>query len=140
MFELRQAISLVFRADRHRQHGRPVEAILERTRGGAEHLVRIADRLDLSGFKHDDGGGEPHHLLDRMGDINDRDLELVANALDERHDLELARHVERRQRLIEQQQLRAGQERAADRRLAGARRPKAAPDGAPAKRRSQASR
>ena len=49
-----------------------------------------------------------------MGDIEDRHAELVAQPLDQRQDLELARHVERGERLVHQEQARPRQERAAD--------------------------
>ena len=50
-----------------------------------------------------------------MADIDDRDLRLVAQPLDIGQDLGLARVVERGQRLVHQDQLRAGEQRAADR-------------------------
>jgi len=50
-----------------------------------------------------------------MRNIHDRHLEFVAHLLDQRHDLELALHVERSQRLIKKKKFRARQKRSADR-------------------------
>ena len=52
---------------------------------------------------------------DRMADVHDRNVELVAQALDVVEDLGLARHVERGQRLVHQQNARLREQRAADR-------------------------
>ena len=50
-----------------------------------------------------------------MRDINDRQFELVAQALDQRQNLEPALDVERRERLVEKKQFGTGQQGAADR-------------------------
>ncbi len=49
-----------------------------------------------------------------MADVDDRNVEFVAQALDVVEDLGLARHVERGQRLVHQQDARLGEQRAAD--------------------------
>ena len=49
-----------------------------------------------------------------MRHVENRGLELVAHALDERDDLTLASFVERRQWLVHQQQMRVGEQRAPD--------------------------
>ena len=84
-----------------------------------------ADRAahDLrDGAERDDGRrhqhhrvGDPHHLLDRVAHVDDGHLQLVAHQLDVVQDLVLAVGVERGERLVEQQQARARQQRAADR-------------------------
>ncbi len=61
------------------------------------------------------GVGEAHDLLHGMADVDDGQRQLVAQALDERQDLLLARLVERGQRLVHQQQARPGEQRAAER-------------------------
>ena len=58
---------------------------------------------------------QPRHFGDGMADIDDRDLRLVAQPLDIGQDLALARLVERGERLVHQEELRAGKQRTADR-------------------------
>ncbi len=65
--------------------------------------------------QHHDVAGQPRHLSDRMADIDDRDLRLVAQPLDIGQDLSLAGFIQRSQRLVHQQQFRAGKQRPADR-------------------------
>src|SRR3546814_3863889 len=50
-----------------------------------------------------------------MADVENRQLELVTNPLDHRHDIAAPRRVERRERLVHQQDLGGGEQRAADR-------------------------
>ncbi len=81
----------------------------------AKHLVGCSDRFDSAGVDHDDRRCKPDHLFDRMRDIHNRYFELVAHLLDQRHDLKLALHVERRKRLVEEKKFRAGKKRPPDR-------------------------
>src|SRR3546814_4410524 len=50
-----------------------------------------------------------------MADVENRQLELVPNPLDHRHDIAAPRRVERRERLVHQQDLGGGEQRPADR-------------------------
>ena len=69
----------------------------------------------LPSVQHHDVGGQPRDLDDRMADIDDRHPGLVAQPLDIGQDLGLARLVERSERLVHQDQPRAGEQRTADR-------------------------
>ena len=79
------------------------------------HVVDVADGEALAVGQHHDRVGEPRDLGDRMADVDDRNAELVAQPLDVVEDLGLARHVERGQRLVHQQDARLREQRAADR-------------------------
>ncbi|KDB88474.1 citrate (Si)-synthase domain protein, partial [Bordetella bronchiseptica D989] len=58
--------------------------------------------------------GQPRHFVGRMADVDHRDVQFVVQALQVGQDFALALHVQRRQRLVHQQQARAGQQRAGD--------------------------
>ena len=60
-------------------------------------------------------GRQPGDLVQRVADEQDRDAGLTAQALEIGQDLALAGLVERGQRLVEQEQARAGEQRPADR-------------------------
>ena len=76
----------------------PAGLLLDRAGGGDAALGQEHQRV-----------GEPHDLLHRVADIDDGDAQLVAQPLDERHDLALARRVERRQGLVHEEEARLGQ-------------------------------
>ena len=84
-------------------------------------MSQAADQfLDAAGesrgaFRHQDHPvGKPDDLAEIVGHIDDRDAEAVPQLLDEGNDLVLALRIQRGQWLVHQQQLRAGQQRAAD--------------------------
>ena len=89
--------------DRERQR-RVALQFLERS--GADHPA-LVDEHDLV--------GEALDLGDRVGDVDDRQREAIAQPLEERQDLVLGRPVERRQRLVHQEELGLRQERPSDR-------------------------
>ena len=83
------------------------EAARQRAAGPAGHHLRTGPAAsDLPVGQHD-RVREAHDLLDRVAHVDDRNPHFVAQALDVVQDLLLARRVERRERLVEQQQ-RAG--------------------------------
>ena len=82
-----------------------------------ETLQKLADRPGgnaAAGIHRYDRIGETRDLVDRVRHVDDRYLDLAAEALDEGHDLELARLVERGQRLVHEQNARAGEQCPAD--------------------------
>ncbi len=102
--------------DRRLDQGAPLRGRL----GGnelrtAEDLLRAADRGRLALAHHHDRGGEARDLGQRVRHVDDRNARLVAQPLDERQDLGLARVVERGERLVHQQQAGRGQERTPER-------------------------
>ena len=74
-----------------------------------------ARRRDPAARHDHDGSGEPRYFVDRVADEDDGYADLVAQPLDVVDDLGLAGHVERGQRLVHEQQLRLGHERASQR-------------------------
>ena len=81
----------------------------------SQHVGRRADGDDAAVLNSHDGGRQPRDLRKRMRHIDDRHLRFVSEPFDEGQDVVLARLVERRERLIHQQELRRSQQRAADR-------------------------
>ncbi len=69
-------------------------------------------------LQHDDIVGQPRHLVERMTDIEHRQLRLVAQPFEIGQDFRAALGVQRRQRLVEEQDLRRRQQRAAERNAA----------------------
>ena len=82
--------------------------------GPAEDLADRAGRRDPALLQQQDAIGQAQHLHGIMADIDDGQAELVAQPLDEGQDLRLARGIQRRQRLIQQQEPRIAQQRPAD--------------------------
>ena len=66
-------------------------------------------------LQHHHAVGEAGDLLDGVRHIDDRNAKLVAQALDQRQDLEPPLHVEGGERLVHEQELRRGEQSAADR-------------------------
>ena len=105
---------------------RPRQACPVTTEGRAKRLMPVplkpgpntvfdaACRHHTPVLQHHDARGKPRDLIDGMRHIHDRDAQLVAQRFDERQDLELALGVERSERLVHQQDLRRGEEGAAD--------------------------
>ena len=89
--------------DRQRQ-GRVALQFIERS--GADHSA-LVHQHDLVGEALDFG--------DRVGDVDDRQRQPIAQPLEERQNLVLGRAVERRQRLVHQEELGLRQKRPADR-------------------------
>ncbi|MNZ84545.1 hypothetical protein D3C78_1033070 [compost metagenome] len=58
--------------------------------------------------------GQARHLVGGVADVEHRDVQLVVQTLEVGQDLLLALEIERRQRLVHQQQARAGEQRAGD--------------------------
>ena len=103
------AVSVV-RCDAHGENGARLEASRHRIEFGASHdLLQRSDRLHPAVRDQHDRVGQPGHLGDRMADIDHRHAGLVAQPLDIGEDLILAPGIERSQRLVHQQQPRAGQ-------------------------------
>ena len=65
-------------------------------------------------LQHYDARRKPRDLIDGMGHIHDRNAQIVAQRFDDRQDFELAFGIERSERLVHQQDLRRGEEGAAD--------------------------
>ena len=117
---------------RHRQFGESIGRVValhgrvQHRAGGLDpgERVEVEPRHDFGGrsrrrdpaARHDhDGSGEPRYFVNRVADEDDGYADLVAQSLDVVDDLGLAGHVERGQRLVHEQQLRLGHERAAQR-------------------------
>ena len=75
-------------------------------RAGPDHAALV---------EHDDVVGEQPHFGDVVRDVDDRDGELVADALEVRQDAAAALDVDGGQRLVEQQQLGRRHQRARER-------------------------
>ena len=60
-------------------------------------------------------GREAQHLVEAVGDVDDRDREALAQPVEERQDFVAARGVERGERLVEQHEPRAREQRPPDR-------------------------
>ncbi len=91
-------------ARRRKRQGRIALQLFERAR--ADHVPLL----------------HQHHLVGEaldfrhvVRDVDDRQIEVIAQPLEERQDLVLGRAVERRERLVHQEKLRLRQERAPDR-------------------------
>src|ERR1041385_2631671 len=69
---------------------------------------------DFAGGHQHDGIRQPHHLLHRVADVDDGDLDLVAHQLDVLQHFALAVSVERGERLVEQKQARTRKQGASD--------------------------
>src|SRR6185437_816413 len=80
-----------------------------------EDVAYRSGRDAASAVEQDRGIGEPRDLRNRVGDVDDRNTKRGAQTLDVIEDLAPAREVERRQRLVHQQDPRLREERAADR-------------------------
>ena len=65
-------------------------------------------------FHHHEVVGQPRHFVGRVADVEHGDLQFVVQAFEVGQDFVLAREVERGQRLVHQQQARAGEQRAGD--------------------------
>src|SRR5207253_3056761 len=70
---------------------------------------------DLAPGEQDRMIREPRDLVDRMTNVHHRDRELVAKSLEADHEVGLASGVESGQWLVEQEELRLGEERLGDR-------------------------
>ena len=79
------------------------------------HLAHRTRGHDPAAGEQHHGGREAGHLLQRMAHEQDRDAGLVAEPVEIGEDLGLAGLVQGGQRLVQQQQARAGQQRPADR-------------------------
>ncbi len=107
--ELGQPPSGIMGRDAHSKNSPRLETARHRIELGAPHnLLQRSDRPHPAVRDQYDRTGQPRHLGDRMADIDDRHTRLVAQALDIREDLILTLGIERGQRLVHQQQPRAG--------------------------------
>ena len=88
-------------------HGLELEA--------SHDVVHVTRRETLSLGEHHHGVCKTCDFRHRVAYIDDRDIQLVAQALDVVEDLGLARHVERRQRLVHEKDARLREQGAADR-------------------------
>ena len=79
------------------------------------HLVDRSVRERLAVGQQHDRVGQPRDLGDRVAHVDDRNMQIVAQPLDVAQHLALARHVERGERLVHQQDPRLREQRAADR-------------------------
>ena len=106
----------VVRGDHRIEHRPALESSGDRPEVEPRHDLRDRAARNRTAVRHQHHPfGQPHHLLDRMPDVDDRDPQLVAQPLDVVQDLALAAGVERGERLVEQQHPRARQQRAPDR-------------------------
>ena len=113
--ELRQVVGVVVG-----DHGGVDDGagVVGERRGKVEAGQRLADGTapgDPSALEEDDVVGEARHFVDRVAHVDHRDRQLVAQALEAGHEVDLARGVERRQWLVEEEELRLGEERLGDR-------------------------
>src|SRR6202040_1347368 len=116
MPQLGEAIGGILAANFHLQERdtiepRPGAAAAER----AKNLAGTTDCLDPPRIENNDFIRKPRHFLDRMGNVDDRHGEFVAQPLDEGWNVELAVHVERGKRLVEQKKSWAAKKRPPDR-------------------------
>ena len=114
--EPRDLARVVVGCDPRVDHGAGFEAAEQRPQVEAmgERLRRALGDHAPAVHQHD-RVREPHDLLDRMAHVDDQDPQLVAQPLDVREDLALALGVERRERLVHEQEARLREEGAADR-------------------------
>ncbi len=80
-----------------------------------QHLAQRPGGEDAARFHHHQVVGQARHFVDGVADVDDRQRQLVVQAVEVGQHLGLAARVERRQRFVEQQQARVGAERARDR-------------------------
>ena len=80
-----------------------------------EHLARRTGLLDAAVVHDDDEVGECHRLVLAVGDVQEGDAELLLQALELGAHPDPQKRVERRERLVEQEYLRLGDERAGER-------------------------
>ena len=83
--------------------------------GCGEDLVRRAALLDAAVVHHDDQVGERHGFVLAVRDVNEGDAEILLQALQLGAHLDAQERVERGERLVEQQDLRVGDQRAGER-------------------------
>ena len=76
--------------------------------GSGEYLIRSTLLLDAPAVHQDDQIGECHRLALVVRDMHERNPELLLKALQLDADLNAQEGIECRQRLVEQQDLRAG--------------------------------
>ncbi|MCY1534768.1 hypothetical protein D9M68_701500 [compost metagenome] len=87
----------------HKGQVAPQQGFLERPAG-----------LHPAFLQHHQVIGQARHLVGRMADVEDRDIQLLVQAFQVGQHLQLALEVERGQRFVHQQQARAGQQGAGD--------------------------
>ena len=76
--------------------------------------IDIARANAISVGQHNQRVGKPRDFRNGMADVNDGDVEFVAQELDVVENLHAARNIERGERLVEQQDARLRQQRPAD--------------------------
>ena len=70
----------------------------------APHLFRVAEGLHAALFQHQHFVGQMEDLIQRMADVEHRNINFAGQTLQVRQKLALARYIQRSQRLVEQQQ------------------------------------
>ena len=103
MLQLGEAIGGILAANFHRKHRDTVKSgpgavAAER----AKNLAGTTGCLDPARIENNDEIRKPRDFLDRMGNVVDRHGEFVAQPFDKRQNFELALHVERGKRLVEE--------------------------------------
>ena len=110
----RQMPARVDLADRRVEHRTGLLAQAQRQVEPHQQLLQRPVRPHPPGLERDQMVGQPRHLVRRMGDIEHRDVEFLAQPLQVGQDLLAARVVQRRQRLVHQQQARPQRQRPGD--------------------------
>ena len=93
---------------------RPQQAVRVRVRGRAEHRGGRADLGDPAGVQHGDAVGDLRGDAEVVGDQHDAAADLVAQPLQQAQHLGLHGDVERRRRLVGDDQLRVARDRDRD--------------------------
>ena len=96
-------------------HRAGVVGALQRQVGAGQQLGQRAGRQHAAGVEQHQVVGQPRHLVHRVRDVDDGQRQFGLQPFQVGQDLGLACGVQRRQRLVHQQQLRAGGQRARDR-------------------------
>jgi hypothetical protein len=97
------------------EHGAGVLAQLDRQVDARQGLGQRPVRHGAAAFHDDDVVGQARDFVGGMADVDQRDVQLVAQALQPGQEFLLAGMVERGQRLVHQQQARRREQGAGDR-------------------------
>ena len=112
--DARQAVGKIVCGDGRLQHDARLVLPAQRQVGAREQVRHAALGQHTPGLQQHEVVGQPRHLVQRMGHIDDGQRHRAVQAFEVGQDLGLARRVQRGQRLVHQQQPRAGRQGAGD--------------------------
>ena len=109
-----QLVTLIVAADLGPQHHAGIVALCQRQIEAWQQFAERAAGQGAAAVQQHQVIGQARHFIGRMADVEHGDVQLVMQAFQVGQDLLLALAVEGCQRLVEQQQLRAGEQGTGD--------------------------